>query len=490
MESGVEASLFELLFESAPDPLVVVDHRAVITLANARSELVFGVSRRELVGQSIDRVIAERSRAALAAALAEHRGDPVAPVARLELTGLCEGRERPLELSFARARGGSEPLVAVSIRDLAERRRSEDKFRGLLESAPDAMVIVDDTGRIVLVNAQTERLFGYTRDELVGEMVERLIPERYRRTHVGLRSGFASNPHARTMESGLLLRAARKDGTEFPVEVSLSPLVTDEGLFVSSAIRDVSERRRLEDKMREANRLKSEFLANMSHELRTPLNAIIGFNELIARGKVGPISDRQQEFLNDSLTSARHLLQLINDILDLAKVESGKMEFRPQSVNLGQLVGEVRDVLRGLAASKHIRIEREVDDTLSPVTVDPARVKQILYNFVSNAIKFTNEGGTIVVRVRAESAHLFRIEVEDTGIGIATADLDKLFHEFQQLDGGRGRRYAGTGLGLALTKRIVAGHRGHVEVKSEVGVGSTFSAILPRHLNLEAGHAE
>lgn len=237
--------------------------------------------------------------------------------------------------------------------------------------------------------------------------------------------------------------------------------------------------------LEQANRHKSEFLTNMSHELRTPLNAIIGFNELVSRGKAGPISDQQKEFLNDSLNSARHLLQLINDVLDLAKVEAGKMDFRPQSVDLEQLIGEVRDVLRGLATSKKLRIECSVDPLVSPVVVDSARVKQVLYNFLSNAIKFTNEGGTITIRVQRETATHFRLDVEDTGIGIAPEDTHKLFIEFQQLDAGHGKRYAGTGLGLALTKRIVEGHQGRVEVASTLGKGSTFSAILPRHCQWE-----
>jgi signal transduction histidine kinase len=210
------------------------------------------------------------------------------------------------------------------------------------------------------------------------------------------------------------------------------------------------------------------------------LNAIIGFAELMYKGKVGPLSPDHREYIGDILMSSRHLLQLINDILDLAKVESGMMEFRPEEVDAAQLTSDVRDTLRGLAAKKHLRIEIDVDEEVRTVVVDAGRVRQILYNYLSNAIKFTPAGGRIVVRITGDGPSLFRIDVEDTGVGIPPERLGRLFVEFQQLDSSAAKRYQGTGLGLALTKRIAEAHGGRVAVRSTPSQGSTFSAILPR----------
>jgi len=230
----------------------------------------------------------------------------------------------------------------------------------------------------------------------------------------------------------------------------------------------------------EANRQKSEFLANMSHELRTPLNAIIGFTKLMVHGKVGPVSNQQREFLGDILSSSNHLLQLINDVLDLAKVEAGKTEFHPEPVDLTLLVGEVRNILRAVAAGKQITMETVIDPACEGLFLDPAKLKQVLYNYLSNALKFTPENGRVIVRARLEDTELFRIEVEDTGIGIRQQEIKNLFVEYRQIDSSTSKKYQGTGLGLALTKRIVEAQGGRVGVNSAARGGSIFYAILPR----------
>jgi signal transduction histidine kinase len=228
-----------------------------------------------------------------------------------------------------------------------------------------------------------------------------------------------------------------------------------------------------------ANRMKSVFLANMSHELRTPLTAIIGFAELIVDGKVGPVALEQLDLLQEVLGNGRHLLGLINDVLDLAKIESGTMSFRPEPISISETVGETISGLRTLAAQKRIGLTADVRTPAEKVFLDSQRLKQVLLNYVSNALKFTPPGGRITARVLREGNSFFRLEVEDTGIGIARADIGRLFQDFHQLDDGLSKQVQGTGLGLALTKRIVEAQGGHVGVASTVGKGSTFFAVLP-----------
>jgi PAS domain S-box-containing protein len=232
----------------------------------------------------------------------------------------------------------------------------------------------------------------------------------------------------------------------------------------------------------EANRVKGQFLANMSHELRTPLNAVIGFADLLQSGAVDADVAKRRVFLGHIGTSGRHLLRLINDLLDLSKVESGRFEFFPEPVDLAPLVKDVIDTLGPASQARHIEVETEIDPALGKLVLDPSRMKQVLYNYLSNAIKFTPDRGHVTVRARPEGATRFRLEVEDTGIGIAPIDVPRLFTEFQQLDASASKRHQGTGLGLALTRRLVEAQGGSVGVRSVPGVGSVFHLVLGRVL--------
>ena len=229
-----------------------------------------------------------------------------------------------------------------------------------------------------------------------------------------------------------------------------------------------------------ATQMKSEFLANMSHELRTPLNGITGFTEVLIDGLAGPVNENQREYLEEILGGSRHLLQLINDVLDLAKVEAGKMTFRPELVDVERSIEETIQMLSFMAAPKQIEIRTEIDADGRHAYLDPARFKQVLFNYLSNALKFTLPNGSVVVRVLAEADTWFRLEVEDSGIGIAEENQKGLFKEFHQLDTSVAKQFQGTGLGLALTKRIVEAQGGRVGLESKLGVGSTFFALLPR----------
>jgi protein-histidine pros-kinase len=443
---------------------------------------LFGHSRSELIGAEVEMLLPARFRAAQSE---QQRSVfvPLAPKAgssTVELSALHkDGAEFPVEISLSPLYTEEGVMVMSAIRDITDRKRAEQKFRDLLESAPDAMVIVARDGNITLVNSQTERLFGYRRGELLGKPVETLVPQRFHDKHPMHRAHFFTQPRSRVMGEGLKLHGRRKDGSEFPVEISLSPIETEEGLLIASTIRDATERHRYEQVLQDANLAKSAFLANMSHELRTPLNGIIGFSELLIDEKAGPLNERQREYLGDVLNSGHHLLRLINDVLDLSKVEAGRMELFAETFDLRETIAEVCSVLTPSAAKRNITILPEIAAELSQVTLDRHKFMQILYNLLSNGVKFNGEGGKVrVVASCDKQAHLL-LQVSDSGVGISSEDIPKLFVEFQQLDSSATRRHGGTGLGLALTKKITEFLGGRIEVSTALRRGSTFSVYLP-----------
>jgi PAS domain S-box-containing protein len=371
--------------------------------------------------------------------------------------------------------------------EVIARTQVEERFRNLLEYAPDAMVIVNKAGEIVLVNSQTETLFGYTRAELLGHPVEMLVPERFRPNHPQHRRGYFTEPRVRPMGAGLTLYGLHKDGREFPVEISLSPLETEEGTLVSSSIRDVTERKRGERALQEknlelenANLAKDRFLATMSHELRTPLNAILGFTGTLLMKLPGPLTADQDKQLRTVQGSAKHLLSLINDLLDLAKIESGKVELHLEPVLCQSVLHEVNLALRPLAEAKGLMFEVQVPAADLVIQSDRRALSQILLNLTNNAIKFT-EQGRVCLELSQRPANgrvVTEMHVTDTGGGIRPADQDKLFQAFTQLDSSTKRRYDGTGLGLHLSQKLAELLGGRITFQSEYGVGSTFTLVL------------
>lgn len=415
-----------------------------------------------------------------------------------------DGEERIVQVqSEIKYDEAGTPLRLIgTLQDVTDQRRNEEalrlseaRYRTHFEHAPEAISILDmDEGKWIDANSPAERLFGLPREKLflrhpIMDFSPQFQPD-------GRSSEDAARSNIEQTLAGenpifewIHLNAT---GQEIPCEVRLVRVPFGDRRIVRASIIDIRERKRLEvlnvrsmelelqnRRIQEASRLKSEFLANMSHELRTPLNAIIGFAELLRDGVVVPNSKDFTEFLNDILSSGRHLLQLINDILDLSKIEAGKFVMRPEAVDAAVLVEEVHAVLGTTAMAKRIHLKTEVDPVLTDVFLDPARFKQVLYNYISNALKFTHEGGRVHVSVQAEGAHGLRLEVEDTGIGIEPRDIGRLFQEFEQLESGTTKRHPGTGLGLTLTKRLVEAQGGTVGVRSALGRGSTFHAIFP-----------
>jgi PAS domain S-box-containing protein len=365
----------------------------------------------------------------------------------------------------------------------------ENHFQALFDAAPDAILEVDSRGRIVAVNASIQELFGYEPSEILGQPVEILIPEEVRPVHGQHRTAYAANPTKRPMGSNLDLQARRKDGSRFAADIVLSPIRLGPGkIHTAAVIRDVTQNKKAETALKDAsqvaeaaNRAKSEFLASMSHELRSPLNTIMGYTQLLLEESVGALNEKQRRFLGHVAKDSGHLLSLINDILDLSKIEAGQLELVLDSYPLQPLLNEVIAMTRQRAVEKNVRLESgEYPDAV--VFGDYLRTKQVLINLLSNALKFTPSGGRVVIQI-TQMEHQVAISVTDTGIGIPVEHHRSIFDRFHQVGSTIKGVKEGTGLGLAITKSLVEQMGGRIWVESEIDKGSRFTFTLEGRLS-------
>ena len=372
--------------------------------------------------------------------------------------------------------------MAGSITDVTEEHRLRERFRLAVEASPAALMMVQKDGQILMANSRSLSLFGYTEEELIGQVIEILVPDRFRAQHPANRSKFFQDPIQRVMGAELDLLAVRKDGSEFPVKVGLSPVLTAEGQAVICGVMDITDQKRTMEAMRQAkeaaesaSRAKSSFLANMSHEIRTPMNGIIGMAQLLAQTELRP---HQRDYLATMNESAHILLRLLNDILDFSKIEAGKLELECLDFRISDCVARATQMLVLRAAEKRLEIAcRVAPDIPDHLRGDSGRLQQVLVNLLGNAVKFT-ELGEILVNVNMESVTSetirLRISVSDTGIGIPPDKLDHIFRPFEQAESSTTRRFGGTGLGLTISQQLVSMMHGRIWIDSEVGRGSTF----------------
>jgi PAS domain S-box-containing protein len=478
-----------------------------ITFVNAATSRLLGFTPEEMVGQQAHPLIHH------------HRGDgSVYPVEECPMRAACQrGEERRVDDEFLWRKDGSgfpveyatTPIIkegailgaVVSFTDITRRKEGEQRlreteqfFRSVLELAPDGLMVVDAKGTIRLANVRCEELFGHTREELIGQSVERLVPADVRPGHPALRERFHRSPTAREMGAGKELRGVRKDGSEFPVEIGLSPLPArgSEGAQVAVSIRDVSERKEQERALKlakaraeEATATKSMFLANMSHEIRTPMNAILNMTGLALEAD---LPAKPHQFITVAHSSARNLLGILNDILDFSKIEADKLELENATFSLREVLEEVTETFRSVVIQKHVElITHPLPTVPDRLRGDALRFRQVVTNLISNAFKFTEKGEVLLKAEpvdRTADEILLRISVRDTGIGIPEEQQVRLFQSFTQADSSTTRKYGGTGLGLVISRRLARLMGGDLTFESIPGKGTTF--FFTARLGIEA----
>ncbi|WP_332854149.1 PAS domain-containing sensor histidine kinase [Duganella sp. S19_KUP01_CR8] len=484
-----------LILNETPDAVVLTSLDGEVVCWTNGAQAIFGYSAAEAQGRTLAELIVpagllDDERAVLQATLQSgaanyesmrHAKDGTLVYIDSSSKLVHDDQGRPEYILWSK-----KDVTALKV--LRDAKLVQARFAGLLELLPDAIIMANAGGRVVLVNVQAEALFGYPSGGMRGLVLEQLMPARFRHGHLAHRNAYHERPLARPMGGGRELYGLRSDGVEFPIEISLSPIVTEEGTLVMSAIRDTSERQRIERSLQEknaelarANAAKDRFLTGMSHELRTPLNAIIGFTGTMLMKLPGPINDDQEKQLRTVQSSARHLLSLINDLLELTQIETSSLALDLKPMPCRAVIDEILLLFEPQARHKGLELEFvSAPDDLT-VVADRRALQQILMNLLHNAIKFTDQG-RVVVRLEQGTVHeraCATISISDSGIGIGEDEQATLFQAFSQLDACKVRQLEGTGLGLHLSQRLAALLHGEIVFESESGAGSIFTLALP-----------
>ncbi|HET6484260.1 MAG TPA: PAS domain S-box protein [Actinoplanes sp.] len=488
-EVGQARALLAAIVDSTTDAIIGSTLDGTVVSWNPAATSKYGYSAEEVIGQPLDLLLpADRAGETAANLRLVATGEPVASHDTVRRRKDGTSIHVALTVSAIRDSDGTVVGVASTSRDLTDRVKAEERFRRLVEFAPVALVIVDRDGVIVLANEQTNQLFGYRSDALVGRPIELLIPGRFHGVHRPYRRDYIAAPEPRLMGAGRELVALRHDGSEFAVEISLAPLDTDQGTLVSAAILDLTIRRQVEkaaadarDEALAAAQIKSQFVAMVSHEIRTPMNGVIGLTRLLLHTSLTPAQRRYAEAIR---SSGRALLAIINDILDFSKIEAGKIELVDADFDLHVLLDDVVQVAAETGRAKDLEVLGHYPPALVRVVHgDAGRLRQILLNLLGNAVKFTERGEVLLRTVTApdtaDGRPQLTFSVTDTGIGISAAEQIHLFEPFSQVDAAADRQFGGTGLGLTICHQLISLMGGHLAVHSEPGRGSTFTFTIP-----------